>query len=286
MDAFDASERGEKIASDHLGAVEETLMIPLRGRAVEQRRRRPLLRDPKAEAIVAAIDYDFEKFDGPSLRGATWRTRLYDRLVRRWMDDHPGATVVELGCGLNTRFERVDDGRVRWRDLDVPDVIAIWRRFFEETERRRAIASSAFEEGWMDALAEEVDGPVLFVSEASTLYFSADQNRDLYRSLGARFPGSQAIFDTANGAFVANQDRHDALRHCTARVSWAVEDRDELAAWGLEVLERFPLVRPPLWLRREAPLYYRGLSWLMAVLRSALLDTYQINRVRLGSSPA
>ncbi|MEM6795498.1 MAG: hypothetical protein AAF725_16085, partial [Acidobacteriota bacterium] len=111
-----------KIAADHLGAVEETLMIPLLGRALEQRKRRPLLRDPKAEAIVAGIDYEFDKFDGPSLPAAVWRTRVYDGLVSRWMAEHPGGFVVELGCGLNTRFERVDDGRVRWRDLDVPDV--------------------------------------------------------------------------------------------------------------------------------------------------------------------
>lgn len=273
-----------KISAAHLGAVEETLTIPLRGRALEQRRRRPLLRDSKAEAIVDALDYDFDKFDGPSIRGAVWRTRLYDRIVSRWMNANPGGTVVELGCGLNTRFERVDDGQVRWRDLDVPDVIDIWHRFFEESERRRAIASSAFDTDWMDALATEVDGPVLFVSEASTLYFPDTDNRSLYSQLAERFPGAQALFDTATQGFVASQDQHDALRHCSARVSWSVDRAADLEAWGLEILERFSLFRPSGWLRAGMPLKFRVMVLMMSLIRPSLLETYHLNLVRLADS--
>ncbi|MEM6455311.1 MAG: class I SAM-dependent methyltransferase [Acidobacteriota bacterium] len=277
----------DTISAAHLGAVEETLLIPLRGRALEHRQRRPLLRDPEAARMVAAIDYDFEKFDGPSVRGSVWRARIYDAMVRRWMAAHPGGTVVEVGCGLNTRFERLDDGRVRWRDLDVPDVIALWRRFLTETDRRRAIASSAFETAWMDALMDEVDAPVLFVSEASTLYFSADDNRQFYAELALRFPGAEVIFDTANAAFIAGQDKQDALRHCAARMTWAVEDPAELEAWGLTMLARFSYFRPPRARRRGAPLRYRLKLWLASALHPPLRTIYQINQARLpGATPA
>ncbi|MEM6796744.1 MAG: hypothetical protein AAF725_22415, partial [Acidobacteriota bacterium] len=156
-------------------------------------------------------------------------------------------------------------------------------RFFEESDRRRAIGSSAFETEWMDRLAEEASGaPVLFVSEASTLYFSAEENRRLYSDLARRFPGSEAIFDTASGSFVDQQDQHDALRHCAARVSWVVERRSDLESWDLEILERFSLFRPAADLRRLAPWPLKLRMLLLRVLQPAILEMYKINRVRLG----
>ncbi|MEM1043284.1 MAG: class I SAM-dependent methyltransferase [Bacteroidota bacterium] len=270
-----------RVPTGHLGAVEETLMIPLVGRAMEMDRSRPVLRDPKAQAIVAALDYDFAKFDGPSARGAVLRTRIYDRIVERWMAAHPGGTVVEIGCGLNTRFERVDDGRVRWRDLDVPDVIALWHRFFDETERRRAIASSAFETEWMDALAAETDGPVLFASEASTLFVPAETNQKLYADLAARFPGAHVFFDTATRYFAERQDGRDAFRHCTARVTWTVEEVSELEAWGLQVEESFPLFRPSRWLRGEVPRLYRVMGAVASVVKPAFVRQYRLTLAQL-----
>ena len=56
---------------------------------------------------------------------------------------------MELGTGLNTRFERVDNGSVHWIDLDLPDTIALRRRFFSDTERRRMIAASLLDEDWL-----------------------------------------------------------------------------------------------------------------------------------------
>ncbi|MGW0609036.1 class I SAM-dependent methyltransferase [Streptomyces sp. NPDC002788] len=106
-----------------LGTVQETLLIPLYGRAVESRKKDAILTDPRAEEIVAAIDYDFARFDNlPSLTGAVLRTSLFDRWVTDFLAAHPAGTVVELGTGLNTRYERTDSGRARWFELDLPDV--------------------------------------------------------------------------------------------------------------------------------------------------------------------
>lgn len=276
--------QSSRLATAHLGPVEETLMIPLFGRALEAQRRRPLLRDPKAEAIVEALDYDFGKFDGPSLRAVTLRTRFYDRLVARWMAEHPGGVVVELGCGLNTRFERVDDGRVRWFDLDVPDVIDLWHRFFEESTRRTALAHSAFDAAWTERVrAEAPEGPWLFVSEASTLYFTEEENGRLYGRLADVFPKAHVLFDTASSGFVAGQDRHDALRHCAARVTWAVNSARELEEWRLELLERFPLMRPSKWLREEVPWQYRALAAVLRLVRPSFVNAYHLNYARLAS---
>lgn len=93
----------------HLGTVQEALLIPLYARAVENRKECPMSRDARAEEIVAAIDYDFARFDGlPSLTSAMVRTLLFDRWVADFLAAHPDGTVVEVGAGLNTRHERLD----------------------------------------------------------------------------------------------------------------------------------------------------------------------------------
>lgn len=104
---------------------------PLYARAVENSKEHALLRDGRAEEIVASIDYDFARFDDlPSLTGSLLRTLLFDRWVADFLSAHPDATVVEIGTGLNTPHERVDSGRARWFELDLPDVIALRRNFF------------------------------------------------------------------------------------------------------------------------------------------------------------
>jgi O-methyltransferase involved in polyketide biosynthesis len=129
-----------------LGPVQETLLIPLLGRAEETKKKRGLLRDEKAVEIVDRLEYDFGKWRrAKSLVGTSIRTRMFDRYVERFLTDHPTSTIVELGCGLNTRFERVDNGRLRWFDLDLPDVIALRRRFFEDEPRRTMLACSVLD---------------------------------------------------------------------------------------------------------------------------------------------
>jgi O-methyltransferase involved in polyketide biosynthesis len=117
-----------------LGAVQETLFIPLAARAREARRKRPVLRDPKAVEMVRSIDYDTAKYrPGMGGRFTVLRTAIIDFWVRSFLAAHPAATVVEIGTGLNTRFERVDNGQVHWFDLDLPDTIELRRTFFADT---------------------------------------------------------------------------------------------------------------------------------------------------------
>ncbi|MEL6716449.1 MAG: class I SAM-dependent methyltransferase, partial [Planctomycetota bacterium] len=131
-----------------LGPTQETLLIPLLGRA-EETRRNGLIDDPIAVRIVDRLDYDFSKWDGaPSLRGATIRTRIYDAQVQRFLDAHPEGTVVEIGAGLNTRFERLDNGRAHWVELDLPDTMALRRQFFQDHERRTMVAASVLDTDW------------------------------------------------------------------------------------------------------------------------------------------
>ncbi|MEM8504361.1 MAG: class I SAM-dependent methyltransferase [Cyanobacteria bacterium P01_D01_bin.1] len=79
------------------------------------------------------------------LKGATIRTRLFDQDVQSFLSEYPTGTVVETGCGLNTRFERLDNGQAQWFDLDLPDSLALRRQFFQDQPRRTMLEASILE---------------------------------------------------------------------------------------------------------------------------------------------
>ncbi|KDN73818.1 lipoprotein [Streptomyces olindensis] len=221
-----------------LGTVQETLLIPLYGRAVENRKPEPALRDPRAEEIVASIDYDFSRFDDqPSLFGSVLRTRLFDHWITDFLTAHPTGTVVEIGTGLNTRFERVDNGRARWFDLDLPDVIDLRRTFFSDAPRRTMVAGSVTDEAWADAVSG-TEGPYFFAAEAVLPYLEEAEVRGVVDLISERFPGSLLALDTNGPWVVDNQDQHDVLSKVEARFRWACADPAELSTWrpGTRVL--------------------------------------------------
>ena len=171
-----------------LGAVQETLFIPLAARALETQRKHPVLRDPRAVEMVRSIDYDAAKYG----RGAggfvtILRTAVIDFWVRAFLAAHPAATVVELGTGLNTRFERVDNGQVHWFDLDLPDTIDLRRTFFTDTERCRMVAASVLDEDWLPVVAQS-RGPYFFVADGVLVYLPEDQVMATLGRIAARPP--------------------------------------------------------------------------------------------------
>ena len=116
-----------------LGQVQQTLFFPLLARARETESKRPLLNDPKAVELVREIGFDQATFRSLMRFIVVIRTMIFDWWIRQFLADHPNGTVVELGTGLNTRFERTDNGSVHWIDLDLPDTIELRRRFFADT---------------------------------------------------------------------------------------------------------------------------------------------------------
>ena len=242
-----------------LGAVQETLFIPLAARARETQRKHPLLRDPKAVEMVQSIDYDTAKY-GPGAGGAVTvlRTAIIDFWVRSFLAAHPAATVVELGTGLNTRFERVDNGQVHWFDLDLPDTIELRRAFFADTGRRRMIAASALDEDWLPDVARS-RGPYFFGADGVLVYLPEDQVMAMLARLAERFPGALLVLDTYPKRTLDQQHRLAAKKGIDARWAWSCDDPRSLERLGLEVMESATVTRPPRAMRAQLPARYRYL---------------------------
>ncbi|MEM9456739.1 MAG: class I SAM-dependent methyltransferase [Myxococcota bacterium] len=269
-----------------LGPVQETLLVPLLGRALETGKRRGLLCDPKAVEIVDRLDYDFDRWRGArSLVGACLRTRMFDEDVRDFLDMHPEGTVVEIGCGLNTRFERIDNGRARWFELDLPDSMALRRRFFEDGPRRTMLEASVLDTDWHDVVAE-TGGPWCFVSEAVIIYLEESDVERALRGLAERFEGAWLVTDTTSSKMVDAQKNHDVMKTMSSSswFRWKCDDPAALRAWGLRSLRSRTFLDAPASLRSAMPLFYRLLMIYAPWLMRRQVDGYRINRFELAGA--
>jgi O-methyltransferase involved in polyketide biosynthesis len=260
-----------------LSGISETLLIPLMGRALETKKRESLLKDAKSLEIFESLDYDFDKFSDThsrrSMTRTTIRTAIIDRMVQCHLQDYPESTIVEIGCGLNSRFERLSPPKVHWFDLDVLQVYKVWQQFFTETENRTFLPYSAFDDQWIAKVKKASTGPVLFISEASVIYFSAEKVRRLFQLLGEHFPHSYYLFDTAQPAFIASlKQNEDALKFCNAQIKWAIEDISKLKEW-------VPTIEVKNTIDLESPAHEYGTLYPDDFQQAA--EGYQLNLIRL-----
>ena len=217
--------------SVELKGVVETLMIPLWARALATQQQ-GLIDDPAAVDLVKRLEYDFEAKLGHARWLASFsvvRARRFDEAVRDFIDKYPDGAVVELGCGLDTRWERCDGQRVDWFDLDLDAAIALRRRYFRDGERRKMIAAPLQDAGWHDRVGPR-DRPFLFVSEGVLLYLEPDEVAEFISSVSRSFPASSILLDTIGTGTINRQDSHPLMRNYEARFRWAVDDVSTLVA--------------------------------------------------------
>ena len=219
--------------------VQETLVIPLFGRLVCSERFPELFSDPEAERLCASLDYDFsekrKKMESPAgLFGALEvAQRQYDLCceVKSYLQTHPKAAVVNLGCGLDDTFSRVDNGLCRGFNLDLPDVIRVRDELLRAGEREQSLACDLNDYSWMDQI-DTLDGAVFFAAGVF-YYFRTEDVRRLFAAMSERFPGAVLAFDACN-ARGAKLMRKTWLREAgitDVGAFFSMEDERELTGW-------------------------------------------------------
>jgi len=206
-------EMNEKIDTEKLTGVPETLLIALYLRAAETQRVDSIIRDEKAVEIIQGIEYDFAKFDRvwASQVGVAVRTEILDEVTVTFMRQYPDASVVNLGAGLCTRFNRVDNGSITWYELDLPEATQLRRQFFTETDRHQFIERSITDFSWMEQIKIKENQPVLFIGEGLFMYFEEREVKNIFIEMATHFPGAEVIFEINGPISVGRSKHHDAL---------------------------------------------------------------------------
>lgn len=238
-----------KLEVDTLTGVSETLLIPLHYRVEESRATSAAFKDEAAERFHDAIAYDWEKFQGHQLQrpGIVARTRILDREVGAFVEANPDGLVVNLGAGLDTRFYRLDNGRVRWIEIDLPDVIAFRRQLRERADPRHVLlAASVLDDEWVAKVKRYGEKPILFVAEGLFPYFTEAQHKQIFAYLADNFSGRTLLFQTSAPSVLQRFAHVSDLRklRTDAALQWGLEEGSDVSALhpNVRFLDEFSLL--------------------------------------------
>lgn len=178
--------------------VQSTMFITLFLRALDCKEKESILGDRFAAEAVDRIDYDWTKVDKPNITrnrfSVALRAKQFDDWAADFLRGNLGATVLQLGCGLDSRAFRLDlPAEVRWFDVDLPDVMDLRRKLYDEADGYRMIAASVTDEAWLAEIP--ADKPVLIVAEGLLMYLHETEVRHLLQRLTGHFRTGELIFD-------------------------------------------------------------------------------------------
>ncbi len=183
----------------NIGTIETTMLGPLWARATFSKLYPDLLNDPKAAQIIKILDYNFSKvqefLDEWRGLGLLVRARSFDNALKKYIEKHPNTTVVNIGAGLDTTFFRVDNGKIKWYDLDLPDAVEFRKKFIPESPQSICIAKSALDYSWFDDIEFNAEKGIFFIAGGFIYYFKEEEIYALFRAMAERFLGGEIIFD-------------------------------------------------------------------------------------------
>lgn len=224
-----------KIEFHSLNDVSETLLITLYVRARESQRADGMIKDEKALLMVSRLDCDFSRLrmHHHDEVAVIMRLRKFDSYVRDFLQRNPDGVVVHIGCGLDTRFDRVDNGQVEWFDLDVPEVMELRGKLISnESHRYHMLATSVFDDDWIRAVEQYTSHPFLFIAEGVFPYFEEAQVRTLFLKLRDHFPRCEVVCDAHTPFVIWADNLQFAFSGVKARLHWRLKRGKDVESWG------------------------------------------------------
>lgn len=209
-----------------LSGVPETMLQTVYARAKESGGR-GAIHDAKAEEIIERLDYDFSLADKDAAMhsGVIARTIVLDRMTKEWLSSHPGAVVVNIACGLDTRCYRIS-GYAHWYNLDLPETMAVREKLLPEGGTISQIAMSAMED-WGGEISEQ-NAPVLIVIEGLTMYLSETDVQRIFAVIAKRFCQATVFVETMN-PMVVKRFKEKSIDASNAKFTWGVKNGEALA---------------------------------------------------------
>ena len=172
--------------------------------------------------------------------GVVIRTQILDNATEAFISKNPDAIIINIVCGLDTRFSRLDNGKISWYDLDLLEAIGIRQRFFCETDRYKMIAKSVFDYSWIDEVGLS-QRPVLVIAAGVFMYFTEQEVKDLMNMLTALFKEAEMLVEIITPSMMKRSKQHDSLGKMDAKFLWGVKSGKEIEKYNdkIEFIEEW-----------------------------------------------
>lgn len=234
----------EKIKPVLTGAA-ETMLQSFYARAKYSRTKNHKFYDAKATELVEKIDYDFSKAEKDSTMsdGVIARTIVFDELVKDFIDKNPDCTVVNIACGLDTRFYRMDNGKITWYNVDLPETIEVRDAIYGKSGRVSTIGISALDPAWAEKVTK--CGKMLFVIEGLSMYLTSEENAQMLSVIRDNFDNATVFFETISKRWVNGEKAEKSIQETGAKFVFGADTFDDLGAVakGFRMIKNDDIVR-------------------------------------------
>lgn len=223
----------------------ETMLQSFYARAKYSRKRNAKFYDAKAIELVNKIDYDFSKAENDSTmsNGVIARTIVFDELVKDFINKNPDCTVVNIACGLDTRFYRMDNGRIIWYNVDLPETIEVRDAIYHESGRVSTIGISATDPAWADKVTKR--GKMLFIIEGLSMYLTSDENAQMLSIIRDKFDNATVLMECLAKKWVNKEHTEKSIQDTGAKFVFGADTFDVLgkAADGFRCIKNDDIIR-------------------------------------------
>ncbi|MBD3194918.1 MAG: class I SAM-dependent methyltransferase [Candidatus Lokiarchaeota archaeon] len=211
-----------------LSALEETMLGPLWARAMYAKKYPDLLNDPKAIEIIESVNYDFSEMEQIlgewRAIGLMIRARSFDNAARDYIKKYPSATIINIGAGLDTTFFRIDNGKIKMYNIDLPDVIDYRENLLPSTDRNKNIAKSAFDYDWITKIDYTEDNGIFIIAGGFVYYFNEEKISNFLSTLADDFTEGEIIFDAISSLALNKMNKKSEKAGSDLRLKLAIDD--------------------------------------------------------------
>lgn len=208
----------------NLEGTPRTMFITMLARARETQRSNALFQDKKAVEMQKQLEGIFEttKGDWKSETGVIIRTTILDSYIGEFIRENPQAVCINIGCGLDTRFYRVNNGKIKWYDIDLPQVIALRKKLLGEHRQVHMIGCSMLDDAWTKQIEDE-GRPVLIIMEGLLMYFNVNDVKKALDIIHSRFEKATLILELLSAKVVGNTKMTKSIQQTGSTFQWGVD---------------------------------------------------------------
>ncbi len=218
-------------------AIQNTMLIPLWSRSQASIKYPEILVDQQAIDVVRTLDHDFTSiaaaFNDFAAMSHLVRAKSMDDSIRAYTAAYPKATVVDIGAGLDTNFSRVDNGVLRWFDLDLPEALDFRNNILPKSERTTQIPKSVFDTSWFDDIDFSHEGGAIFIAAGVFYFFHQEEIRGLIVNMAEFFSGGELVFDAnSSEALAVSNEMMQKSGNTGALMYFSVDDPSIFETWS------------------------------------------------------
>ena len=185
--------------------VSKTAIVTLRSHVLESQKNKPIINDPMAKycldklVLLAMEDEKALLFNRKLSLSLTnhiaIRARKYDSIINDFISKNSSSIVVNLGCGFDTRYWRIDNKKCEYIELDLPEIVEMKKDILKDHLSYELIGCSVLDSSWIDRVTSKVNRNFLLIAEGLFMYLPKVDVINLFKTFSERFYHSQIVLE-------------------------------------------------------------------------------------------